>query len=212
MKKKILYLLFNLIYILAFFFISISFVNTFNSSAIQGFEIILLLLFVLILLGFLIGKIIFNFTYIDKKIKKLDIKNFEKNNINKNIKSVIIIIFVLYTLCYLTLYFYSDIIFGNLPLNQGIINSCQYISKIYFLSLPLYSFEIAFFEYCSFIQSYKMPIIIKLIKLLLLSISSSLLLNYLGFNGMLYSKILIDLLFFIYYLYQLKRILLLCKK
>lgn len=212
MKKKILYLLFNLIYILAFLFISISFVNTFNSSAIQGVEIILLLLFVLILLGFLIGKIIFNFTYIDKKIKKLDIKNFEKNNINKNIKSVIIIIFVLYTLCYLTLYFYSDIIFGNLPLNQGIINSCQYISKIYFLSLPLYSFEIAFLEYCSFIQSYKMPIIIKLIKLLLLSISSSLLLNYLGFNGMLYSKILTDLLFFIYYLYQLKRILLLCQK
>lgn len=212
MKKKLFYLGFNLIYILAFFFISLSFVNAFNSSAIQGFEIDFLLLFVLILLGFFVGKIIFNFTYIDKKIKKLDIKNFEKNNINKNIKSVIIILFVLYTICYLTLYYYSNIIFGNLPLNQGIINSCQYISKIYFLSIPLYSFEIAFLEYCSFIHTYKIPIIIKLIKLLFLSISSSLLLNYLGFNGILYSKILTDLLFFIYYIYQLKRILLLCKK
>ena len=212
MKKKILYLGFNFIYTLLFALISISFINMQNASAISGFEIIFLVLLVLVFIGTLLGKIIFNFSYTDKKIKKLNEKNFEINNINKNIKKSIILLFIIYIFCYLAFYFYSDSIFGNLPINLGTINSCQYISKIYFLSLPLYSFEITFFEYCSFIGSYKIPIIIKIMKLLILSISSSLLLNYFNFNGFLYAKILTDIIFFIYYIYQIKRILVFCTK
>jgi len=212
LNKKILYLLCNFIYISVFLLISISFLNTFNTSAIQGFKIIFFVLIFLLLSGSLITKIIFNFSYTNKKIKRLNTNNFEKDNIKSNVKISIIILFTLYFLSYLICYFYSDISFGNLPFNLGIINSCQYISKIYFLSLPLYAFEIVFLEYCSFIKSYKIPIILKLIKLIVLSVSTSLLLNYYSFNGFLYSKILTDLLFFIYYIYQLKQILLLCKK
>lgn len=212
MKEKILYLLFNLIYISAFLLISLGFLNTFNSSNIQGFELIFLILIFIILFGILLGKILFNFSYSDKKIKKMNINNFEKNHIRKSTKFAISILCIFYTICYLLIYFYSDIIFGNLPFNLGIINSSKYISKIYFLSLPLYSFEITFLEYCFFIKTYKPPIILKIIKLIALSLTTSLLLNCFSFNGFLYSKILIDFCFSIYYIYQLKRILLLCQK
>ena len=210
--KKPLYFIFIIIYTFTFWIISLSFLNNQNTSVINGFSIIFLLAAFLLFLGIIISKLIFSISIKNKRLTLINHLNFQKSDLFKNIKKSIFILTLFYIISYIIIFYYNDIIFGYLPLDLGIINSCKYISKIYLLSIPTCSFELVFFEYCSFIKSYKYPVIIKTLKLITFSIIASLATNYFNFNGFLYSKLLTDLIFFIYYTHQIKNIILSCKK
>lgn len=211
LKNFLIKNLFYIIYIFTYFFICLSLINNFNDSVIQGFKLIFLILLIILFIGTLISKIIFKIKIRNKKIEKLTTENFEKKDLLNRIKLSLIFLFIYFVFIYLIFYFFCDKIFGSLPIALGIINSCKYISKIYFLSLPIYSFELVFLEYCSFMNSLKLTIILKCLKIASFSILASLITNFFKFNGFLYSKLIIDMAFFIYATIQLKKVIYLCQ-
>ena len=187
-------------------------IKRFNDSIFKAYQIIFLLLIVLILFGILISRIIFIFRINNKKIKKLNHNNFETKNLFKSIIISILTLFVLFSSIYIFFYSNNSYILGILDFDFGIINSMTYISKIFLLSLPLYAFEITFLEYCNFMKQIHNTIIYKTSKSIIWILLSIILSYFFNLNGFLYSKIITDIIFFIYNTINLKKIIQLCQK
>ena len=184
----------------------------FNDSVIKGFWLVLLLLVLFTVIGTLISILIFNIKIENKKIKKLNVNNFESIDLYKKIITSIIVLFFLYSATYLVFYYKSPYIFDLFNLNSGIINSAIYECKLFYLSLPLYAFEITYLEYCIFLKQIKTTLLYKVVKIISFIILAFILSIIGNLNGFLYSKIIIDFIFLIYIVINLKKILYLCKK
>lgn len=211
MHKKFFEYIIFLSIIFIFYIESLMVLNNFNTSIYNGFKILLLVYLITLFLGILISKISFNFR-IYKKIEKLNIKNFTLNDLFKSILLSIIILFILFSISYIVIYIFGNCIFIRFTKSYGIINSCLYLSKIFLLSLPLYAFEITYLEYCNFLNTITIPIILIILKSLLLFVLNLILTSIFGINGFLYSKISIDFLLFPYYIIKLRNIIKLTKE
>lgn len=212
MKNFFIKNLFYIIYTFIFLLISITILRSFNDSIIRAFIFTTFLLILIYMIGTILSKIIFYIRIKNKKLNKLNYETFESKDLYKSITISIITLFIYFSTIYIIIYFNSPKLFGKLPLTTGIINSIMYISKIYFISLPLYAFELTFIVYCNFLKQIRLPIIQKIIKALIFFILSLILTNIYKLNGFLYSKLITDFILFIYILNNLRKIIILCKK
>ncbi len=210
MKRNLLISLFSIIYIIIYFSISQFIIKKSNSSVLYGYFLNLILLLLIIIFGILISKLFFNFRIKNFKVKKINIDNFDKNIIKNSIIFSLIILLVLFSTIYLFFYYKSNLFFDLFNITSGIKNSCSYIVKILFISIPLYSFEITYLEYCKFLNNITEIIKLKSLKLLSYVIFQLTFLFLFNFNWFLYSKLTIDIFFFGYYIIKLRDIIKLC--
>lgn len=205
MKKNIIKNLIFIIIILLSYIHSSILLTPLNNSVLSAFKIIFFIFFVILFIGFIIAKISFKFSF-KNKFKILNSDNFNKSDLLKSIRKSLLFLFGYFTILYIIIFYFSNYIFSLLNNSSGIINSCTYISKIFFLSLPLATFEITFLEYCNFIDSIKLPLGIIILKFLLWIILSFILFKTLSLTGFLYSKLGIDIFLLPYYIINIRKI------
>ena len=209
MKKNLLKY-FILILIPLYYISYLNFFKNFNDSVITSFKIIFVLLISFLILGAIISKLIFRITINNKKLALFNLNNFDKKKLSQKILISSITLFIYFAILYFFLYKYIH----KLPIiknyETGILNSIKYISKIFFLSLPLYSFELTYLEYCNFFKLIFNPILLVFSKLIIWFIISIIVINLLQISEFLYVKLAINFIFSIYYIISLKKITKLC--
>lgn len=211
MKKKFLNILLFIFLILVYYALSFTFFKS-NSSALYAFFIIsVIYIFIKYILLFL-TYLFFSITKKDNKTIKLTIFNFEKKDLNTKTKKALLINLFINLCTYILFYYFNFYIFKLLPINQGIYNSLQYLTKIYLIPISILTFETTYFSYCLFLKTIYEPLKLNCIKYFLYSICTLFLIPVLKIHTYIYIKTSIDILISTYYIIKLRKIILLTKE